>query len=762
MKHLLSLTVLAMAFAVHATLYRAGLKGGFINSFEDGKYTTVAIADTGVFPSVEAGGIKTDSNNSKTYPPVWVDNRTWRYHGQMYFTGETYYFAESVDDRAWMALDGVPILQDATWNNVGVTAAQTPSAGWHDVEIRFGNGTGGAGVPYDSTLDANGRLCGFGVAHYQTAPETAPTAMSDFVFVENTEGNSWLRCAEDGSCIKLNTITPTDNGYSVSVTLTSPSPATVTLYAGETAGAPEAATGWAFDSGELAFAANETKTIDVVGSFTTEPCFVLHLSGVGTTAAEGVGIPFWEWTDIMTCTMNPTVAVELAAATDSAGTFNVTLDYDKVVTGMELPPFELVAYYGQNDAGPQTTGWKDSVSFGSANASGTSSRTLPNLSPDMPYAVRFAAKTPDSDWVWSDAILFWTEGLTFDAKASRFCATVSFPGYTLDGPVENFPVLVRLTESEDGFSYADSSADGSDLRFVSADGSALFSEVALWNPQGESLVWVSVPVLDVGTTIQMYWGGHRDFLQSQTDGSVWTKAGYFGVWHLDEAADSTIAKDSAGGALDGTHYGTAPGQDGVVGRSVRISSGGWNVSDNKGISTASYSGVGDTFMVSLWTKYPNQNPGTDRFLSKKAYYSDANGWELSTMRYNQSQIDFRGSGAASVEPPLALKNTSWQYLTFVYQGSKGTLYVNNEWRREGSIAAVVENDLVLVIGNIPGPDGTPTGDSYKGWLDEVRLYRGAPSRNWISTEYNSIHDPAFAVVGTREALPNPGTLLILF
>ncbi|MGN0844303.1 MAG: DUF2341 domain-containing protein, partial [Kiritimatiellia bacterium] len=206
---------------------------------------------------------------------------------------------------------------------------------------------------------------------------------------------------------------------------------------------------------------------------------------------------------------------------------------------------------------------------------------------------------------------------TIDVGAFDYRAEVTFPGYTLDSALTNFPVLVRLTASEGGFSYGSASGDGSDIRFALADGTILPSEVALWNPEGESQIWVSVPLLEKDASILMYWGGERVFPASQSDGRVWSTAGYFAVWHMDEALDSAIAKDSAGGALDGTHTGTTPGQDGIAGRSVRISDGGWNVADKKGIPTGSCAGLGDQFVFSLWTKYPNQNPGTDRLASNK-------------------------------------------------------------------------------------------------------------------------------------------------
>jgi hypothetical protein len=99
-----------ISWSASAVVYRAGLKGGFINSYDGNNYTTVTIPDTGVFASVEAGGVKASENGSQTYPPIWANNRTWRYHGQMYFDGGTYYFAESIDDAAWMTVEGAQIL----------------------------------------------------------------------------------------------------------------------------------------------------------------------------------------------------------------------------------------------------------------------------------------------------------------------------------------------------------------------------------------------------------------------------------------------------------------------------------------------------------------------------------------------------------------------------------------------------------------------------------------------------------------------------
>lgn len=479
-KTLIGIAVVAAALAAQATVYRAGLKGGFINSYDGNNYTTVTIPDTGVFASVEAGGVKASENTSTTYPPIWANKRTWRYHGQMYFDGGTYYFAESIDDAAWMTVDGAQILKDATWNNVGVSSAVAPAAGWHDVEIRLGNGTGGAGIPYDTTKDANGRLCGFGVARYNEEPAEKPSAMSAFVFAENTADNSWMRCIEDTSYITLNSIAKTANGYSFSITMIAPSAADVTVYAGESAGTAESATGWAVNSGAVAFAAGETKTVDVEGTFATPPYFMIYLEGNGTTLAEGNGIKFWEWSDIKKCTMEPTVATAISSVTGTSASFAVTLGYDKVVEGMTAPAITLKAYYGAADAGATATDWDATADF-SAVSAGENICALSGLTEGQTYYVRFAAKTEDSDWVWSDCLAFATSG----PYISAFPASL----YENDGSARSFTISRPVgTDAEDLTVYLSYSANAAALL------SGLPESVVL--PVGELSVTVPLTVVD--------------------------------------------------------------------------------------------------------------------------------------------------------------------------------------------------------------------------------------------------------------------------
>ncbi|NQT86773.1 autotransporter-associated beta strand repeat-containing protein, partial [bacterium] len=83
--------------------------------------------------------------------PPWTDSRTWVYTGQFHDADGTFSFGENIDDIAWMTVDSVVVLNNGSWNTPTTTgilnAGMGPAGdGWHDVEIRFSNGNGGAGA----------------------------------------------------------------------------------------------------------------------------------------------------------------------------------------------------------------------------------------------------------------------------------------------------------------------------------------------------------------------------------------------------------------------------------------------------------------------------------------------------------------------------------------------------------------------------------------------------------------------------------------
>ncbi|MEL0119260.1 MAG: DUF2341 domain-containing protein, partial [Opitutae bacterium] len=96
-----------------------------------------------------------------------------------------------------------------------------------------------------------------------------------------------------------------------------------------------------------------------------------------------------------------------------------------------------------------------------------------------------------------------------------------------DVSLKNFPVLVRLRDGLNGFSYNQvKSLKGGDLRFLNTAGVELPYSIDVWNPDGESDIWVSVDQLRLqgGTKFTMYWGNPEATAVPPyaTNGSAWS------------------------------------------------------------------------------------------------------------------------------------------------------------------------------------------------------------------------------------------------
>ena len=70
-------------------------------------------------------------------------------------------------------------------------------------------------------------------------------------------------------------------------------------------------------------------------------------------------------------------------------------------------------------------------------------------------------------------------------------------------PLTNFPVLVRLSAAIPGFTYE--ICKRGELRFFLPDGTPLAHEIDFWNENGESSVWVNMPILTSNTTFRACW-----------------------------------------------------------------------------------------------------------------------------------------------------------------------------------------------------------------------------------------------------------------
>jgi hypothetical protein len=106
--------------------------------------------DNGGFSGTPIADFRSDEINwtSGNYPAEtgWSgnhDNFSVRYTGLFYVPDAgTYTFEESVDDEAWLSIDGTQVLHNNQWN-VDTTVAIDLLQGWHGIEFRSREGGGG-------------------------------------------------------------------------------------------------------------------------------------------------------------------------------------------------------------------------------------------------------------------------------------------------------------------------------------------------------------------------------------------------------------------------------------------------------------------------------------------------------------------------------------------------------------------------------------------------------------------------------------------
>ena len=117
----------------------------------------------------------------------WANSRNFGYVGQMWMeVGKTYTFGKSIDDWTYVVVNGTTVIDNDTYNAIIFGSYVATATGWADIEIRAGNGSGGAGL-------ANGAT--YGVA-YNTVGNTD---QGDF----KAAANGWAALIDPGDASLL-------------------------------------------------------------------------------------------------------------------------------------------------------------------------------------------------------------------------------------------------------------------------------------------------------------------------------------------------------------------------------------------------------------------------------------------------------------------------------------------------------------------------------------------------------------------------------
>jgi hypothetical protein len=315
-------------------------------------------------------------------------------------------------------------------------------------------------------------------------------------------------------------------------------------------------------------------------------------------------------------------------------------------------------------------------------------------------------------------------------------------GAGVDGMVTNFPLLIRLNESN--FDFAQAKAEGGDLRFTKSSGTTLPYEIERWDVTAhQAEVWVKVDTVygnDSTHFIKMFWGNPEAAGISNSESVFDTADGFSGVWHLTGAGNST-ARDATGHHYDGTPSDTAPQSTaGIIGGAVQFDgkSNGL-LMKNTANSPLNFPRPG-TYTFSAWVIVDSVYIG-DEFIAGKGINQFAlrikgNQSIPSNMFALQEYYDSPVNGTDMRCSPVVVQQ--WKYVVGIRDTLKSRLFIDGICADStGTLYPVMsdyKDSVDFSIGRCIPPD-TINYLPFKGKIDEVRVAGVAFSEDWVKLSF---------------------------
>ena len=476
------------------------------------------------------------------------------------------------------------------------------------------------------------------------------------------------------------------------------------------------------------FTTNGKMTVSGWMKFVNSGYTHVWFSSVSSFGAKG-SISYWELSKNLQVNTSGTIAGYLFSALPYNVWNHVAIAYDS--TSMNL-------YYNGDCRKSATVNALGDTSQANWTFGSYAGRASVDSFKGVMDELRIYDGTASADWIKAEYDSAhnanFVEELIDETKFTH-CATLAVPGYQGASALEDFPVLVRLQANFPmNFAYADAGTNGANLRFADGEGHPLAFEIDTWNASGESLVWVRLPSLSSSlATFKMYWGASDlDGLPMPVPRSTWTK--YVAVMHGNEFADAspnrlTVAN---GGAV------TAGSSDAVMGKSYNKtarSAVGLNFTNPW---TAGKFTTNGKMTVSGWMKYPDTGYTHVWFSSVSTYGAKGviSYWERGSRRL---QVNTSGSVAGYLFS--AFPYNAWSHLAIAYNNKTMSLYHNG-------VCLVTSTGNALDDTNQPNWTfgsyaGNASADSLQGVMDELRIYDGTASADWIKAEYDVAHSQGY-------------------
>lgn len=329
---------------------------------------------------------------------------------------------------------------------------------------------------------------------------------------------------------------------------------------------------------------------------------------------------------------------------------------------------------------------------------------------------------------------------------------ITIDGSQVSGSHDNFVALVRIASDPD----LAANATGPDIRFVTSTGASLAYERESFDvATGRLLAWVRLPTLMAGANDTFYvYYGNTSATDQQDKVATWTP-GYAGVWHLDEAAGSTMLADATGSASSAVAV-NGP----IVGGAASIGSGVSfdGVDDYLRVTqNASLMGTTGSATFALWIDW-NHLTGSSyqRVLaSVNRFTGGGDGYEWAADSGGQFFL-YPWGGAEDYDlGPSPFTAGVWQYCVATLDYSTKTIaiyvdgvamvftvgYAPQNWKSLGMPGDWLWGSNI----ELSGP--------FKGQMDEIQVMPGVRSAEWVKTSYaNQRSDSTLFAIGATQVL----------
>ena len=311
-------------------------------------------------------------------------------------------------------------------------------------------------------------------------------------------------------------------------------------------------------------------------------------------------------------------------------------------------------------------------------------------------------------------------------------------------PLENFPVAVRISTARiKGFRYSDITSTN-DLLFSSLESKDPYPyEVETWNPDGESVVWVRLPLVCTNTQFRMSFNLPPNRPANPESTNVWSAANYRGVWHMADDFDLTAGQsDSSGNGFTATYVSgltkSGIGATSAIGkafyRTLDKNTVGQCATTPNLTSTIKMNWNGAT--LSGWAYYKGYAASGEQHLiwintsSTGSYY-----WGLST-KSKTVRSKFGTASSSIIGAGLNPASGWFHWALRVTNKTSYQYYLNGELLQSLTKDAKYSTQSTTSEWSCGGTTG---------YLDEYRFRNAASSDAWIRAEYDSIKNANFVV-----------------